>query len=60
MELVLISSLARLQRPTAKDLLKHRFIKMAKRKADLQELVERYDVWKLAAHQRAASSLTKT
>ncbi|KAG0032983.1 hypothetical protein BGZ81_009655 [Podila clonocystis] len=47
-------------RPTAKDLLKHRFIKMAKRKADLQELVERYDVWKLAAHQRAASSLTKT
>ncbi|KAG0053591.1 hypothetical protein BGZ83_000801 [Gryganskiella cystojenkinii] len=48
------------ERPTAKDLLKHRFIKMAKRKADLQELVERYDVWKLAAHQRAASSLTKT
>ncbi|KAF9176526.1 hypothetical protein BGZ50_000464, partial [Haplosporangium sp. Z 11] len=47
-------------RPTAKDLLKHRFIKMAKRKADLQELVERYDVWKLAAHQRAASSLTRT
>ncbi|KAF8944316.1 hypothetical protein BGZ47_004394 [Haplosporangium gracile] len=47
-------------RPTAKELLKHRFIKMAKRKADLQELVERYDVWKLAAHQRAASSLTKT
>ncbi|KAF9098667.1 hypothetical protein BGX29_007495 [Mortierella sp. GBA35] len=47
-------------RPTAKDLLKHRFIKMAKRKMDLQELVERYDVWKLAAHQRAASSLTKT
>lgn len=33
---------------------------MAKRKADLQELVERYDIWKLAAHQRAASSLTKT
>lgn len=47
-------------RPTAKDLLKHRFIKMAKRKSDLQELVERYDVWKLAAHQRAASVLTKT
>ncbi|KAF9439233.1 hypothetical protein BGZ76_008600 [Entomortierella beljakovae] len=47
-------------RPTAKDLLKHRFIKMAKRKSDLQELVERYDIWKLAAHQRAASSLTKT
>ncbi|KAF9171804.1 hypothetical protein BGX21_003847 [Mortierella sp. AD011] len=48
------------ERPTARDLLKHRFIKMAKRKSDLQELVERYDVWKLAAHQRAASSLTKT
>ncbi|KAF9357239.1 hypothetical protein BGX34_009488 [Mortierella sp. NVP85] len=47
-------------RPTAKELLKHRFIKMAKRRSDLQELVERYDVWKLAAHQRAASSLTKT
>ncbi|KAG0319843.1 hypothetical protein BGZ99_004877 [Dissophora globulifera] len=47
-------------RPSAKDLLKHRFIKMAKRKIDLQELVERYDIWKLAAHQRAASSLTKT
>ncbi|KAF9947891.1 hypothetical protein BGZ70_002448 [Mortierella alpina] len=48
------------ERPTAKDLLKHRFIKMAKRKIELQELVERYDIWKLAAHQRAASSLTKT
>ncbi|KAF9283755.1 hypothetical protein BGZ68_005108 [Mortierella alpina] len=47
-------------RPTAKDLLKHRFIKMAKRKIELQELVERYDIWKLAAHQRAASSLTRT
>ncbi|KAI7821346.1 kinase-like domain-containing protein [Gamsiella multidivaricata] len=47
-------------RPTARDLLKHRFIKMARRKVELQELVERYDVWKLAAHQRAASSLTRT
>ncbi|KAG0224394.1 hypothetical protein BGW42_005104 [Actinomortierella wolfii] len=47
-------------RPTAKDLLKHRFIKLARRKIELQELVERYDVWKLQAHQRAASSLTRT
>ncbi|KAF9159122.1 hypothetical protein DFQ26_006904 [Actinomortierella ambigua] len=47
-------------RPTAKDLLKHRFIKLARRRIELQELVERYDVWKLQAHQRAASSLTKT
>ncbi|KAI1309963.1 hypothetical protein EDD11_003943 [Mortierella claussenii] len=51
---------ARIDSGQAKDLLKHRFIKMAKRKLDLQELVERYDIWKLAAHQRAASSLTKT
>lgn len=35
-----------LMRPTAKDLLKHRFIKMAKRTSFLTELIERHQRWK--------------
>jgi len=35
-----------LQRPTAKELLKHRFIKTAKKNTFLVELIERYKNWK--------------
>lgn len=34
------------QRPTAKELLKHRFIKTAKKNTYLVELIERYKNWK--------------
>ena len=34
------------QRPTAKDLLKHRFIRGAKKTSHLIELIERYEHWK--------------
>eukprot|EP01136_Pigoraptor_vietnamica_P001450 Opistho-1_new@28113 len=33
-------------RPTAKDLLKHKFIKGAKKTANLQEVIDRYNRWK--------------
>lgn len=36
-----------LQRPTAKELLRHRFIKTAKKNSFLVELIERYKRWKL-------------
>ena len=35
-----------LQRPNAKELLKHRFIKNAKKNSCLTELIERYRRWK--------------
>lgn len=35
-----------LQRPNAKELLKHRFIRNAKKNSSLQELIERYKRWK--------------
>lgn len=35
-----------MQRPTAKDLLKHRFIKSAKKTSYLTELIDRYKKWK--------------
>lgn len=35
------------QRPTARELLKHRFIKTAKKNAFLVELIDRYKKWKL-------------
>lgn len=34
------------QRPTAKELLKHRFIRTAKKNSYLVELIERYKRWK--------------
>jgi serine/threonine protein kinase len=33
-------------RPTAKELLKHRFVKNAKKSSHLIELIERYETWK--------------
>ena len=35
-----------LQRPTAKELLKHPFIRKAKKTAYLQDLIEKYKSWK--------------
>lgn len=49
-----------LDRPTAKELLRHRFIKSARNTVSLQELVERYEVWKSNGPQRAASIFQKT
>ncbi len=37
---------ASLQRPSAKDLLRHRFIKNAKKNSCLVDLIERYHKWK--------------
>ncbi len=37
---------ASLQRPNAKDLLKHRFIRNAKKNSCLVDLIERYQRWK--------------
>lgn len=39
-------SVISLQRPTAKDLLKHAFIRQAKKTAFLVDLIDRYKSWK--------------
>ena len=45
-----------LQRPTAKDLLKHKFILKAKKTSYLVELIERYRKWKEAGGKDDSSS----
>ena len=35
-----------LQRPSARDLLKHKFVRMAKKTSYLTELIERHQRWK--------------
>ncbi|CAG8452140.1 3766_t:CDS:10 [Cetraspora pellucida] len=47
-------------RPTAKDLLRHRFIKSARNTTLLQELIERYSNWKSSGRERAESTSQKT
>ncbi|CAG8595596.1 9551_t:CDS:2, partial [Racocetra fulgida] len=47
-------------RPTAKDLLRHRFIKSARNTTQLQELIERYSNWKSNGGERAESASQKT
>jgi serine/threonine-protein kinase 24/25/MST4 len=42
------------QRPTAKDLLRHRFIKTAKKASFLTEVIERHQDWKAKGGARAA------
>lgn len=42
-----------MKRPTARDLLKHRFIRTAKKASYLTELIERHEKWKLG-HGEAA------
>lgn len=41
-----LSLLSSFQRPTAKELLKHRFIKTAKKASFLTEVIERHQVWR--------------
>ncbi|CAG8601376.1 8233_t:CDS:2, partial [Racocetra persica] len=47
-------------RPTAKELLRHRFIKSARNTTQLQELIERYSNWKSNGGERAESASQKT
>lgn len=42
-----ISLLTLLQRPTAKELLQHRFVKYARRTSQLSELIDRHREWKM-------------
>jgi len=41
------------QRPTARDLLKHKFVRMAKKTSYLTELIERHERWKAEGGERA-------
>jgi serine/threonine-protein kinase 24/25/MST4 len=41
-----------LQRPTARDLLKHKFVRMAKKTSYLTELIERHERWKAEGGER--------
>ncbi|CAG8462595.1 12259_t:CDS:10 [Dentiscutata erythropus] len=47
-------------RPTAKELLRHRFIKSARSTAQLQELIERYHNWKTKGGEKTESTFKKT
>ena len=40
------------QRPSARDLLKHKFIRMAKKTSYLTELIERHERWKAEGGER--------
>lgn len=40
------------QRPTARDLLKHKFVRMAKKTNYLTELIERHERWKAEGGER--------
>ena len=42
-----------LQRPSARDLLKHKFVRMAKKTSYLTELIERHERWKAEGGERA-------
>jgi serine/threonine-protein kinase 24/25/MST4 len=41
-----------LQRPTAKDLLKHKFVRLAKKTNYLTELIERHERWRAEGGER--------
>jgi hypothetical protein len=41
-----------IQRPTARDLLKHKFIRMAKKTNYLTELIDRHERWKAEGGER--------
>jgi serine/threonine-protein kinase 24/25/MST4 len=49
---VCISLSATSQRPTARELLKHKFIRMAKKTNYLTELIERHERWKAEGGER--------
>ncbi len=40
------------QRPTAKDLLKHKFVRLAKKTNYLTELIERHERWRAEGGER--------
>lgn len=41
-----------MQRPSARDLLKHKFVRMAKKTSYLTELIERHERWKSEGGER--------
>lgn len=41
-----------MQRPSARDLLKHKFVRMAKKTSYLTELIERHERWKAEGGER--------
>ena len=49
--------LFRFQRPTAQELLKHKFLKQAKKTSYLVDLIDRYKRWKAAGGEEDAASL---
>lgn len=49
-----------LQRPTAQDLLRHRFIKMARKTSHLMELIERYQRWRREEGQEEENDVEHT
>ncbi|KAM0788310.1 hypothetical protein ACM66B_001453 [Microbotryomycetes sp. NB124-2] len=44
-----------LTRPSARELLKHKFLKTAKKTSSLVELIERYQIWKLRGGEREST-----
>ena len=51
---MIFTSSHRPQRPTAKDLLKHKFVRMAKKTNYLTELIERHERWRAEGGEREA------
>ena len=51
-ELMGVSLIRGLQRPSARDLLKHKFVRMAKKTSYLTELIERHERWKSEGGER--------
>jgi hypothetical protein len=45
------------QRPSARDLLKHKFVRMAKKTSYLTELIERHERWKAEGGERAEEEM---
>lgn len=43
-----------MQRPSAKELLQHRFVKYARRTIQLAELIERYHIWRAKTPRKAS------
>ena len=50
--MTLTMSLSQLKRPSARELLKHKFIRMAKKTNYLTELIERHERWRAEGGER--------